>query len=124
MRFSADNDGLHAVGVVLAGEGEDVKTLHGGGGEDNLHQRVPLMPGDYVKTVIVYWNAGSNDDIAGIFVRTASGLEHGSPVMQTTNSHSFVAPAGYELAGFHGMTFGAQVSRLGVIARRLDMNSV
>ena len=124
MRFSADNDGLHAVGVVLAGEGEDVKTLHGGGGEDNLHQRVPLMPGDYVKTVIVYWNAGSNDDIAGIFVRTASGLEHGSPVMQTTNSHSFVAPAGYELAGFHGMTFGAQVRRLGVIARRLDMNSV
>ncbi len=89
------------------------KTIaHGGNGGN--YRSLDLRQGEYVKEVVLYkGKKGRRTRIFRAEFKTNQGrvLAGGK---KTGSSKRFVAPAGYQIAGFHGRA-GSEIDRLGVI---------
>ncbi|NKE61447.1 endonuclease [Lentzea sp. PSKA42] len=101
------------VGLTLA---DGTSYSHGGNG--GTAQELTLAEGEYLKSVTLHSaqrNGHTRIFYAGFATNTGRTLSGGS---QTSSSVTFTAPAGWQIAGFHGRS-GAEVDSLGVIYTRI-----
>ncbi|WP_086666608.1 jacalin-like lectin [Lentzea kentuckyensis] len=101
------------VGLTLA---DGTSYTHGGGG--GTARQLTLAPGEYLTSVTLH--SGQRDGHTRIFsarftTNTGRTLSGGS---ETSDSVTYTAPAGFQIAGFHGRS-GDEVDSLGVVYTRI-----
>ncbi|MEU7476912.1 jacalin-like lectin [Lentzea sp. NPDC042327] len=101
------------VGLALA---DGTTFTHGGNG--GTAQQLTLAPGEHLTSVTLH--SGQHDGRTRIFfarftTNTGRTLSGGT---ETPNAVTYTAPAGFQIAGFHGRA-GSEVDALGVVCTRV-----